>query len=89
MKGAPELEAPLPTSMVKPPSSASTPSVFPWPRTPWCRVRAYLASPHFAAAAQLTLGVFFLSLFVVVDRLRFPLSCQSAVVFAALAIQVR
>ena len=71
----------------KPPPSLPTP-VFPWPRTPWCRLRAYVTGQHFASAVQLSLGILFLSLFVVVDRLRFPMACQAAVVFAALAIQL-
>lgn len=86
------MDARKPTTLQPIPAAAEAglakPAVFPWPRTPWCRLRAYFASPHFASAVQLTLGVLFLSLFVVIDKLRFPLACQSSVVFAALAIQL-
>ena len=45
------------------------------------RLRSYLMSTHFQCAVQLTVGVGFLSLFVLVDELRFPMSCQAAVIY--------
>lgn len=45
------------------------------------RARSYLLSTHFQCAVQLTVGVVFLSLFVLVDKMRFPMSCQAAVIY--------
>ena len=45
------------------------------------RVCSYLMSTHFQCAVQLTVGVAFLSLFVLVDKMRFPMSCQAAVIY--------
>ena len=45
------------------------------------KLRSYLLSTHFQCAVQLTVGVAFLSLFVLVDKMRFPMSCQAAVIY--------
>jgi hypothetical protein len=45
------------------------------------KLRSYLVSTHFQCAVQLTVGVAFLSLFVLVEQLRFPMSCQAAVIY--------
>ena len=45
------------------------------------KFRSYLMSTHFQCAVQLTVGVAFLSLFVLVDKMRFPMSCQAAVIY--------
>lgn len=45
------------------------------------KFRSYLVSTHFQCAVQLTVGVAFLSLFVLVDKMRFPMSCQAAVIY--------
>lgn len=64
------------------------PVTFPPPRSPASRVHAYLASPYAHTALQLVAGVAFLSLFVVVPSMRFPMSCQASVLFAALVLQL-
>ena len=69
--------------------SSSTPSspapfAFRPPRpTASDKARSYLMSTHFQCAVQLTVGVGFLSLFVLVDKMRFPMSCQAAVLYGA------
>ena len=66
----------------------TTAAVFPPPRTARSRARAYLESPYAHTAFQLVAGVAFMSLFVVVPAMRFPMSCQAAVLFAALVLQL-
>jgi len=51
------------------------------------RVRSYLLSTHFQCAVQLTIGVIFLSLFVLVDKMRFPMSCQAAVIYGTMLLK--
>ena len=70
------------------PTAAAPAPVFPPPRTARSWARAYFDSPYAHTAIQLVTGVAFLSLFVVIPALRFPMSCQAAVLFAALVLQL-
>lgn len=70
------------------PSGALLPTTFPPPTSRAAKARAYFASPYARTAIQLVAGVAFLSLFVVVPSMRFPMSCQASVLFAALVLQL-
>ena len=70
------------SSSPPPGSSSNGPFTFRPPRpTMKDKARSYLMSTHFQCAVQLTVGVAFLSLFVLVEEMRFPMSCQAAVIY--------
>lgn len=78
-----ENEKPISGNLSASSPSSAPPAPFRGPPRPSTsdRVRSYLLSTHFQCAVQLTVGVGFLSLFVLVDEMRFPMSCQAAVIY--------
>ena len=85
--GKPTSAGKLSSSFSSPPPPPSASFAFRPPRPALKdKVRSYLLSTHFQCAVQLTVGVAFLSLFVLVEKLRFPMSCQAAVIYGTSSV---